>query len=339
MLSYSLHCFDREGALVFRHSFEAEHNPEAKLIADAICDACSDTHHRFELWKGDLPLAGGRTLGSLANDGGLSPRARQTVRLALIALLNSDWRVSHSRRLRGKVGAWALGEGADAAAAGDAAPARQDLPVMGGEPQMRRLHRGVEYTVRSLDGVRWSWTATLRKADGKAIVGSLNGSKADAIKMCVEAIDEELSGMGVPAAAPAPAPSLAPPLNQAQVSGDGRTILIAEDERMFRDAVAQSLEACGFKVFQAGDGKEALAILKDHREIALLVSDIRMPGMDGYALAEAGIELRPALKVILMTGYAANPPRLFLDHKIGTFRKPFDTDLLCRRAAELIAVH
>jgi hypothetical protein len=61
--------------------------------------------------------------------------------------------------------------------------------------------------------------------------------------------------------------------------------------------------------------------------------------MDGYALTEAGLELRPDLKVILMTGYAADPPKLVLDRQIGTFRKPFDTSLLCRRAAELMAVH
>ena len=108
---------------------------------------------------------------------------------------------------------------------------------------------------------------------------------------------------------------------------------------MFRDAVVLSLQAAGFKVFAAADGQEALAILKAHREIALLVSDIRMPGMDGYALTEAGLELRPDLKVILMTGYAADPPKLVLDRQIGTFRKPFDTNLLCQRAAELMAVH
>ena len=63
-------------------------------------------------------------------------------------------------------------------------------------------------------------------------------------------------------------------------------------------------------MFQAGDGQEALAILKAHPRSRFLVSDIRMPGMDGYALAEAGLELRPDLKVILMTGYAAEPPKL-----------------------------
>lgn len=320
---YSLHCFDKSGATVFRRDFQAEHNSEARLIAGAICDACSDEHHRFELWKGDFPVADGDTLGAALDDGGLSPRARQAVRHALIALLNSDWQVSHSRRLRGQVGAWAAEAGA--------------APLREAGPHMRRLHRGVAYDVQSQDGMRWTWTAALRNADGKTLAGSLHGDKSDAVRLCMEAIDEELRSTAIPAtsrtaqsAPPLAAPAIVMPV-------DARTILIADDEAMFRDAVALTLQASGFKVFQAADGQEALAMLRDHREIALLVSDIRMPGMDGYALTEAGLELRPDLKVILMTGHAADP--LVLDRQIGTLRKPFDTNLLCRRAAELMAIH
>ncbi|HXL70427.1 MAG TPA: response regulator [Rhizomicrobium sp.] len=332
---YSLHCFDKSGATVFRRDFEAEHNSEARLIAGAICDACSDEHHRFELWKDDLPVADGKTLGALLDDGGLSPRARQAVRHTLIALLGSDWRVSHSRRLRGKVGAWS-------AETGDAMPPPRTVGV---GPHMRRFHRGVEYAVQSPDGVRWSWTAHLGDEEAKTLAGSLHGDKSDAVRLCMEAIDEALREASVPAtsrtarntSSPAATPVIGAPAMGTPISG--RTVLIADDEAMFRDAVALSLQASGFKVFQAADGQEALAILKDNCEIALLVSDIRMPGLDGYALTEAGLELRPDLKVILMTGYAADPPKLVLDRQIGTFRKPIDTNLLCHRAAELIAAH
>jgi CheY-like chemotaxis protein len=324
---YSLHCFDKSGATVFRRDFEAEHNSEARLIAGAICDACSDEHHRFELWKDDLPVADGKTLGALLDDGGLSPRARQAVRHTLIALLGSDWRVSHSRRLRGKVGAWS-------AETGDAMPPPRTVGV---GPHMRRFHRGVEYAVQSPDGVRWSWTAHLGDEEAKTRAGSLHGDKSDAVRLCMEAIDEALREASVPATSRTARNTSSPrPLS---APANGRTILIADDEAMFRDAVALSLQASGFKVFQAADGQEALAILKDNCEIALLVSDIRMPGLDGYALTEAGLELRPDLKVILMTGYAADPPKLVLDRQIGTFRKPIDTNLLCHRAAELIAAH
>ena len=184
---YSLHCFDKSGSIVFRRDFEAEHNSEARLIAGAICDACSDEHHRFELWKDDFPVADGKTLGALLDDGGLSPRARQAVRHTLIALLGSDWRVSHSRRLRGKVGAWA-------AETGDAMPPPRTVG-----PHMRRLHRGVEYAVQSPDGVRWSWTAHLGDAEAKTLAGSLHGDKSDAVRLCMEAIDEALREASIPA--------------------------------------------------------------------------------------------------------------------------------------------
>jgi response regulator RpfG family c-di-GMP phosphodiesterase len=69
----------------------------------------------------------------------------------------------------------------------------------------------------------------------------------------------------------------------------GCQILIAEDEAMFRDAAVEALKAGGFEVFQAGDGEEALALLKEHPHISLLISDVRMPYMDGYALGDVPI--------------------------------------------------
>ena len=85
-------------------------------------------------------------------------------------------------------------------------------------------------------------------------------------------------------------------------------ILVAEDEAMLRTIAVEMLEDAGFAVFQAGDGEEALALLKTNPGIEVLVSDIKMPRMDGYALAEAGLALRPELKILLMTGYAQELP-------------------------------
>ncbi|MGH6828088.1 MAG: response regulator, partial [Rhizomicrobium sp.] len=60
-------------------------------------------------------------------------------------------------------------------------------------------------------------------------------------------------------------------------------VLIAEDEVMLRAIAVEMLEDAGFEVFQAADGEEALALLKLNPGIALLISDIKMPRMDGYA--------------------------------------------------------
>jgi DNA-binding NtrC family response regulator len=111
-----------------------------------------------------------------------------------------------------------------------------------------------------------------------------------------------------------------------------RQILIAEDEVMLRVIAVEMLEGAGFEVFQAGDGEEALALLKLHPSISLLVSDVRMPRMDGFSLVKAGLEFKPALKVLMMTGYAQDPPPDLREKQIEILRKPFNLDRLCQMA-------
>jgi two-component system cell cycle sensor histidine kinase/response regulator CckA len=114
-------------------------------------------------------------------------------------------------------------------------------------------------------------------------------------------------------------------------------ILLAEDEAMLRILAVEMLEDSGFQVFEAGDGVEALALLRSNPDIALLVSDIKMPRMDGYALVEAGLGVRPDLKVLLMTGYAQEPPPPALQaRKIQILHKPFNLELLCSLAAQMV---
>jgi DNA-binding NtrC family response regulator len=112
-----------------------------------------------------------------------------------------------------------------------------------------------------------------------------------------------------------------------------RQILVAEDEAMLRVIAVEMLEDAGFEVFQAADGEEALTLLKFNPGIVLLVSDIKMPRMDGYALVKAGLEFKPGLKVLMMTGYAEDPPPdLIREQQIEILRKPFNVDLLCQMA-------
>ncbi len=106
-------------------------------------------------------------------------------------------------------------------------------------------------------------------------------------------------------------------------------VLIAEDEGALRLLAADTLEASGMTVLQARDGLEAIELLSQHPEIEVLVSDVKMPRMDGYQLAEAAFAMRPDLTLIFMTGYAAEPPPAVLRGKnIRTFHKPFDFDEL-----------
>ena len=82
-------------------------------------------------------------------------------------------------------------------------------------------------------------------------------------------------------------------------------ILIAEDEEGLRALIARALSQDGHEVMTAHDGAEALDVLTRERGgFELLLTDIRMPVMDGIALALAAARDHPRVTILLMTGYA-----------------------------------
>ncbi|HWL31561.1 MAG TPA: response regulator [Xanthobacteraceae bacterium] len=82
-------------------------------------------------------------------------------------------------------------------------------------------------------------------------------------------------------------------------------ILIAEDEEPVRALVARALAIDGHDIVTTADGAEALDVLqREDGNFDVLLTDIRMPVMDGLALALAVARDYPALPIMLMTGYA-----------------------------------
>ena len=83
------------------------------------------------------------------------------------------------------------------------------------------------------------------------------------------------------------------------------TILLVEDEALIRVDLAEHLRAAGFRnVLEAGNGDQALAMLGAHPAIALVISDVRMPGAtDGVALAGWLRAHRLDVKVVLVSGH------------------------------------
>ena len=104
------------------------------------------------------------------------------------------------------------------------------------------------------------------------------------------------------------------------------TILLAEDDESVRAFVKRALESQGHAVETAEDGGEAMEILERRKgAYDLLLSDIKMPMMDGIALALNAARDWPNLKILLMTGYADQRERAYgLDELVeDIIQKPF----------------
>jgi DNA-binding response OmpR family regulator len=118
-------------------------------------------------------------------------------------------------------------------------------------------------------------------------------------------------------------------------------ILIAEDEEALRAMCARGLTMSGHEVMTACDGSEALDLLKrESGRFDLLLTDIRMPIMDGIALALAAARDFPELVILLMTGYADQRERAYgLDALIhDVIAKPFTLAVLRAAVDEALAV-
>lgn len=101
-------------------------------------------------------------------------------------------------------------------------------------------------------------------------------------------------------------------------------ILVVDDEESIRAFVQRALGLDGHEVMTAGDGAEALDVLVEH-SFDLMLSDIRMPLMDGIALALSAGRDCPDMTILLMTGFADQRERTVdletLIHDVVT--KPF----------------
>lgn len=121
---------------------------------------------------------------------------------------------------------------------------------------------------------------------------------------------------------------------------DPPAILVVEDEPLLLMIVSETLREAGFVVCEAGDAEAALGIIKNEPKIELVISDVKMPGMNGYQLVDAGLALRPDLKIMLMTGYAHEPvPKWIHQAGIQVLYKPFDFDKLPGFASGILQGH
>jgi CheY-like chemotaxis protein len=120
---------------------------------------------------------------------------------------------------------------------------------------------------------------------------------------------------------------------------NAETILVVEDDEDVRAHSAGTLQELGYRILEAGNGKAAQDMLDRHPEIALLFTDVGLPGgMNGRQLADAARARRPNLKVLFTTGYAKNAivHEGRLDPGIQLVTKPFVYATLASKVRDLL---
>ncbi|PRQ10105.1 Blue-light-activated protein [Enhygromyxa salina] len=126
--------------------------------------------------------------------------------------------------------------------------------------------------------------------------------------------------------------------SQAALLGGDETVLVVEDEALVRQTVRNYLERWGYRVLEAGDGAEALDLLRARPDIDLLVTDMVLPRSSGSELVREAAGLRPQLRVLFMSAY----PKVKLirerqlDREAPTLQKPFTEDTLLTKVREVL---
>lgn len=111
----------------------------------------------------------------------------------------------------------------------------------------------------------------------------------------------------------------------------GPTILVVEDEDALRAGIRRLLQSEGFTVLEAENGASALEVLNSPvaADVALVLTDLRMPVMDGRQLAAAVARIRPTLPIMFMSGFTAQLMDLHLvSPHLAFLAKPFNNDTL-----------
>ncbi len=133
-------------------------------------------------------------------------------------------------------------------------------------------------------------------------------------------------------------PGRVPDRSASILPGNGETVVLVEDDAEVREFSASALAHLGYRVLEAAEASTALKILAEHSEIALLLTDVGLPGLNGRQLADEAPRRVPRLKVIYTTGYARNAivHHGVLDAGVDLLAKPFTTDGLGRKLQEVL---
>jgi PAS domain S-box-containing protein len=117
------------------------------------------------------------------------------------------------------------------------------------------------------------------------------------------------------------------------IAGGHENLLLVDDEKHIRDFTKEVLEGVGYQVVSAASGEEALEILRAGGELDLVILDLGMPGMGGHKCLRELLQINPALKVLIASGYSAEGKiqDMLQQGAVGYIAKPFKrNDLLLK---------
>jgi CheY-like chemotaxis protein len=166
----------------------------------------------------------------------------------------------------------------------------------------------------------------VRQSNGHVKIYSEPGS-GTAVKIYLPRCRAELDAASAP---PAPAPR-----GSAAV-----TVLVVEDDPDVRALSVAMITRLGYDVLEADDGGTALDILRARPDVALMFTDVGLPGArNGRELASTALEQRPGLKVLFTTGYARNAiiHHGRLDPDVALLAKPFSMAALAEKLRDVLA--
>jgi two-component system, cell cycle sensor histidine kinase and response regulator CckA len=164
----------------------------------------------------------------------------------------------------------------------------------------------------------------VQQSDGYIWVYSEPGA-GTTVKIYLPRVDAPVEGLGT--------------AREATLLTGTETILIAEDDATLRPLVKGLLERQGYRVLEAANSDEALAIAIDHvSPIHLLITDVVMPGASGRELARRLSHIRPGTRVLYVSGYTddAIVHHGMLEPGLAFLQKPFTPTALARKVREVL---
>jgi PAS domain S-box-containing protein len=121
-------------------------------------------------------------------------------------------------------------------------------------------------------------------------------------------------------------------------AGRMETLLVVEDEEIVRDFMKKILERAGYKVIVADNGENAVSRFKQNDDIFLVLSDVVMPGKNGKEMLDEIRKIKPGIKVVFISGYAADVmhDKGILEEGTDLITKPFKRDDLLRKVRKIL---